>query len=896
MQFVQAIWAFHQFLRPNIPTMNRKISLKFASPIVGLLMVSAATAADFRWTGGTPADLSAGSNWQGGTAPSGTTATDLTIAAGDKVLMDGGGGATASNLGAGAGASTVNVSSGANLTLDGGGWGGFVDAKVNLAPGGTVQVDGNGDAKRIAHLALTGSGSTNTLITNGRFDIRDNVNTLDFGMNNTLNKTGFNGLNVAGGTQILGTGTLNLNEGYVSIEAGVNWPAGVNINATNGTNLASWAGGQSSGNSTTIAADIGLSNNAQIENRYRDDGKTFSGTITLTGTGRLVPQVSNNNGETANMDQWMNVTGKVTGTGMLQKEGAGTLVLANTGNDYTGGTNLTNGKIDSSTGVIPAGKITTAPGTEINNGAAPIQLTNGSSIQGKITGTGPVKLISGTSQLAVASPSDLPNVELAGGNLSSGLQNAIFSSNPVQVTASSKVLMTNQTLTLQIEGNNLDGSNHGAGPDVFSAFTPGVPAYANNPTQTYGFVTPGQTTISAIDGTAKPYGNFWRSSYYGKIINTGTTNIDVSFGEQFDDQARVTIDGVDALSDGAWDTATSTSNRIGQPGINGDGTISITPGSHDIVIQAYDGWGGTGPHSGWTKGIGWRLGGYAITTPNTGAASNAGTQADNAAFQKIDTLNTIHPNLKFSDNSNRTISQAFNIQAGGNLDIDNSSMYGGKTVLDGPVSGPGNLTTNGSVILAGANTFIGKLMVNTGTAELTNAAAVSTANGINVAAGATLDASALTSLNTSGPITGNGTITSNNLVANDPISPGNSIGTLSVTGNITLGAGLNIELGAGGTADLLAVSGTLTAGGPLMVTWDGGMNPMPAPYTDYNIMDFGTFAGSFASTSLPALTGTDTWDTSKLSTQGILTFIPEPSSSLLGLLGLGAVGLRRRRK
>jgi fibronectin-binding autotransporter adhesin len=692
------------------------LTLKTTSLIL-LLTASLANAVDFRWIGSpNNTDFLNTANWQGGSLPMGGTSTELTIASGDKVLMDGGGGATASNLGGGS-ASQINISSGAKLTLDGGGWGNIVDAKVNLAPGGTIEVLGNGDAKRISHVALSGTNSTNnTLITTGRFDIREGANTLDFGNNNTLNKSGGNGLNLAGSTNILGTGTFNMTEGFLSLEFGVNWPAAVNINASNGSTITSWAGGITGGSNSTIAANINLSSDAVILGRYRDDGKTYSGIITLSGVGRFHPQVNNNNGETGSIDQWINTTGKVTGSGTLLKEGPGTLVLANTTNDYSGGTTVSSGTIDATNGVIAAGKVITAPGTEIKLGSNGVQLTDGSFIQGKVTGPGPVKLVSGTSQIAPATPADVPNLQLAGGNLTSGALSAVFSINPVQVTATSKVLLTNQTLSLQIEGNNLDGSNHGAGPDVNSAFTPGSPIYSNNGTQNYGFVEHGKTNIAAIDSTGKPYGNFWRASYYGKIINTGTTNIDISFGEQYDDQARVRIDGVDALNDGGWEVATSTSNRVGQPGINSNGTISITPGSHDIIIQSYDGWGGAGPHSGWNKGIGWRLGGYAITTPNSGGGSNAGTQADNAAFQKIDTLNTLHPNLKFSDNMDRAVNQAFNVQASGTLDIDSSALFGGaSTVVTGPITGAGAVTTNGNVVIATATAHSGQTTVNAGT-------------------------------------------------------------------------------------------------------------------------------------------------------------------------------------
>jgi hypothetical protein len=56
----------------------------------------------------------------------------------------------------------------------------------------------------------------------------------------------------------------------------------------------------------------------------------------------------------------------------------------------------------------------------------------------------------------------------------------------------------------------------------------------------------------------------------------------------------------------------------------------------------------------------------------------------------------------------------------------------------------------------------------------------------------------------------------------------------------------------------------------------------------------GTFAGSPDFNSLPALGGGLTWDTSTFTSDGVISIIPEPSSALLG--GLGLLALLRRRK
>jgi fibronectin-binding autotransporter adhesin len=680
------------------------------TPLVVLLTASLANAADFVWTGAADrGNFVNTGNWTGGTLPPATTWDNIYIGSGDRLLASFD---SAVSIGWGNGANpsaySVNVANGGAVHLTNGGWGtGQLDAQLKLDGGAKLQIDG-GNPTQATHVSLVGSNTTSFLETYGRFDIRSGHNTVDFGNNNTWQLSGSGGTNFSGGNKVIGTGVMRVNSSTLSIEGGQSWAPTVGIELNNGSNLTSWGG-----NADNIPAPITLSGNSQINGRYDDQGKTYSGQITLVDVGRFHPEINSGAGG----DQWINATGKVTGPGSLNKTGAGTLKLANSTNDYTGGTDIREGKIDVTVGKLAPTRVNQLPGTEIVNGTNTVEIGNGSAIKGKITGSGALRTTSGVSTIEPATPSDVPNLEMAGGAIRGQSNNAVFSSNPVQVTATSKLLMSDPKMTLQIEGNNLDGSNHGQGTDVNAPFTPGSPVYTNNGTQTYGQVLPNQTNTSLLDSNTTAYGHFWRASYYGKIVNTGTTNIEVSFGEQYDDQARVQIDGVDALNNGGWEVATSTSNRIGNAGINANGTITITPGVHDIIIQSYDGWGGNGPSSGWNKGIGWRLGGYAITAPNTNGGSTPASQADSAAFQTINFLNPIHSALSFTDGVavDRSVSQPFNVATGASLDVDSVLLNGGNTILNGTISGAGGLITNGNVIIGTAATYTGQTTVNAGT-------------------------------------------------------------------------------------------------------------------------------------------------------------------------------------
>ena len=77
-------------------------------------------------------------------------------------------------------------------------------------------------------------------------------------------------------------------------------------------------------------------------------------------------------------------------------------------------------------------------------------------------------------------------------------------------------------------------------------------------------------------------------------------------------------------------------------------------------------------------------------------------------------------------------------------------------------------------------------------------------------------------------ISGTGTIGGNLAVAS-LLTPGNSIGTLTVGGNLTLTAGstLQVEVNDAAQADLLRVTGTVSLGGATL-----------------DVVESGTFAGS----------------------------------------------------
>jgi hypothetical protein len=113
------------------------------------------------------------------------------------------------------------------------------------------------------------------------------------------------------------------------------------------------------------------------------------------------------------------------------------------------------------------------------------------------------------------------------------------------------------------------------------------------------------------------------------------------------------------------------------------------------------------------------------------------------------------------------------------------------------------------------------------------------------------------------------------------VTPGASPAVANFGGNVSLGdqARLVIELGGitpGMQHDQLVVSGTLALGGSLDVSLIDGFSPVVGQ--EFNILDWGSLAGTFSVLNLPTLAGL-TWNTSQLYSTGVL------SVAATGLLG-----------
>jgi outer membrane autotransporter protein len=178
------------------------------------------------------------------------------------------------------------------------------------------------------------------------------------------------------------------------------------------------------------------------------------------------------------------------------------------------------------------------------------------------------------------------------------------------------------------------------------------------------------------------------------------------------------------------------------------------------------------------------------------------------------------------------------IQSGGQLMVSSGTVNvqnGSSVVGGGTLIAPAGLNKEGA----------GELDV-TNTAMVTGTAAV---NGglLSVNGGLVADSVVV---NTEGTLGGAGLIASN-VIVSGRLAPGNSPGTLTISGNLGLNSGSNtlIEIASPTNFDRIVVGGTATLGGTLNAVGDGGYTI--APGSRFDFLQAGSIVGAFDSIVAP---------------------------------------------
>ena len=209
--------------------------------------------------------------------------------------------------------------------------------------------------------------------------------------------------------------------------------------------------------------------------------------------------------------------------------------------------------------------------------------------------------------------------------------------------------------------------------------------------------------------------------------------------------------------------------------------------------------------------------------------------------------------------------------------------------ISSEINGAANLvkTGTGTLVISGVSTtYGGTTQVNAGTLQVDG----TLSGNVTVA--------------TVGTLAGSGTLTGNTTLAGT-LAPGNSPGTLSITGNLALDSAaiLAFELdpanttAGGGINDLVNIGGNLTLDGTLDITGLGSFSGVVFG-TTWRLFDYsGTLTDNGPTLgSMPTLDSGLGWELDTATPNQVnLTVIPEPATAGLTLLALGASLFRRRR-
>jgi autotransporter-associated beta strand protein len=357
--------------------------------------------------------------------------------------------------------------------------------------------------------------------------------------------------------------------------------------------------------------------------------------------------------------------------------------------------------------------------------------------------------------------------------------------------------------------------------------------------------------------------------------------------------------------------------RLGENG-GGQGTYNHTGGTATVNGWTVVGWTGSGTGTlnvGGGAGTATFSSGYVEVGGGAGGSGNGTVNllTNGVIASRIISRNggAISAQVNFNGGtfrateSNGEFLPGFNstnteVQAGGLIVDTNGFNIATSVGLDG--AGGLTKTGAGTLTLNGISTYTGMTVISQGTLVLGPGASLNPSSIVDVAASAAFDGSAAGGvvIPVGQTLRGNGS-TIGNTTVNGTIAPGNSIGTLTIAGDLTLAGVTSIELdpSLGQNSDEINITApgtTVTYGGTLNVTQIGGTFALGQTF---DIFDAGTFSGSFGTTNLPSLTGLGDGNwywANNLGTVGSIQILPEPTSSAFAALaGLGFLARRRRK-
>ncbi|WP_440912141.1 autotransporter-associated beta strand repeat-containing protein [Candidatus Pelagibacter sp.] len=598
-----------------------------------------------------------------------------------------------------------------------------------------------------------------------------------------------------------------------------------------------------------------------------------AGTLEIGGTltsGNFTNTISNDGTLSINSSSNQILAGKISGSGDINKNGSGTLTISNTSNSYTGRTiieggtvsisnsanlGFTPGSVDSDNIILNNGTLnTTSDITLATNkgitlaGNGTINTDDGTTLTygGVITSTGDL-IKSGSGTLTLSGSSDYTgdtNINagtlIITGALSNSTDLIIASDATLDLQVSQQfssldlngtISRTAGTSSVTISGtSDLGGNVTTSGTQTYTGAT--TLSASNTLTTSNANISFGSTinsdgtarnlTINSGTGTTQFAGIVGGTNGVGDIDITGALDLNAAISNA----SSLSVSGTSNI--GANVTTTGTQSYTGTTTLSGgDRTLqgstvtlaAVTGGSNALTVT------GNLDLDGAISGV---------TNMSVSGTSNIGANVTTTGTQSYSGTTTVSASSTLIGTEISAAAIALN----DDLEIRNSS----DSTLASVISGTGALTKSGSgaLTLRGINTFDGDLTVSAGT--LYAGLAADSGNQVienNVTV-------------SGGTLSGGATIGGNVTVATANLAPGNSIGTLTIDGNVTLGDNSTTTIEFNDTtSDKVVVSGNITLAGALV------LEPANTTYSDATFTIFdgsggsgNSLSGTFASTTV----------------------------------------------
>jgi|GEM_PF-804107 len=634
----------------------------------------------------------------------------------------------------------------------------------------------------------------------------------------------------AGTLQANAVNTLSNNSPVVFANAA---GAILNLNSNNNSIPSLAGGGATGGNVTLGSATLTLS--------ATSGSTTYLGAI--SGTGGIAKSAASIQIFSGASNSYSGTTA-ISGSGTLRAGAANAfssnsaVTLANTASTFLD-LNSFNCSVASLAGGGAAGGNVT-----LGSGTLTLAATTGgpTTYTGAITGTGglTVNMGAGIVQIlnAVAGTNTYGGTTtVTSGTLRAGATNTLPVATAVALSAGG---------TLDLNTFNLSvGSLSGSGGTVsLNAQTLTLGATTGGPATYTGAITgTGGLTVNLASGVVQILNAAAGTNTYSGMTSVNGGTLRAGAVNAFSSSSVVTL----MNAAGAILDLNGNNNTV--PSISGGGALggNITLGSGTLTLSATM---GTTTYTGAISGSG----GVAKTGASTqildGTSNNySGTTAVNGGVLQAGAVNA------FSASS--TVVMANTAGASLNLNgFDNAigSISGGGTTGGNVAIGAATLTLGGdntSTSFAGSMTGMNVIKNGTGTFSVTNAnipltGQVTVNNGVFQLVGTNIGSSFL--VNGSGTLRGTGTIAQGVTVSGE-IRPGNSIGTMTISGPLVLNPGALTTIEVDPTiSSLIAVTGTASIAGNVSVIFNPGTYTLPLSYTFLTAT--GGVTGTFSSAIL----------------------------------------------